>query len=265
MDPVLRVALCFGLFAASHLGLALPRIRRALVARLGLRGFTLCFSLVAWLTFGLAISTYAAQAAEGPPGLALGASAAARVALIAAITSGVMLMTGAFARYSRSPFAIGGEEVREPCGLERVTRHPFFAGTVLFGAAHALLATRLVGAVAMGGLALVAGVGAWMQDRKLLALRGDDYRAYLAVTSGIPFAAILSGRQRLVWGELPYGMLLLGIALAWALRALHAHLFDHGGAYVIAAMVLGPLTILVSGLRREHRMRRPAAPRSAEV
>ena len=89
-----------------------------------------------------------------------------------------------------------------------MTRHPFFVGLALFGAAHALLAPRLVGAVAMGSLALFAGVGAWLQDRKLLALRGEDYCDYLAVTSAIPFAAILAGRQRLVWGELPYGTLL---------------------------------------------------------
>ena len=65
--------------------------------------------------------------------------------------------------------------MREPRGLERVTRHPFFVGVALLGAAHALLAPRLVGAVAMGSLALLAGVGAWFQDRKLLALRGERY------------------------------------------------------------------------------------------
>ena len=75
MDPVLRVALAFALFAATHLALGAPRVRSALVARLGPQGFTLLFSLVAWLTFGLAISSYAAHAGEGPAGLALGADA----------------------------------------------------------------------------------------------------------------------------------------------------------------------------------------------
>jgi len=265
MDPVLRVALGFGLFAATHIGLASPRVRGALVARLGRWGFTGLFMLVAWLTFGFAIAGYAAHSAEGPAGLALGAIPSARLALIAAIVLGVMLMTGAFAHYGRSPFALGGEKVREPRGLERVTRHPFFVGVVLLGAAHALLAPRLVGAIAMGSLALIAGLGAWFQDRKLLELRGEDYRDYLAVTSSIPFAAILAGRQRLVWGELPYAALLLGLALAWGLRAVHAYLFDHGGAYLIAVMVLGPLLILLSDLRRDQRASRRAAPRAAAV
>jgi uncharacterized membrane protein len=257
MDPVLRVALAFALFAATHLALGAPRVRTALVARLGQAGFTLLFSLVAWLTFGFAISTYATNAAEGPAGVALGASAGARIGSVAAITLGVMLMTAAFDRYSSSPFAIGAEKAGDPRGLERVTRHPFFAGLALFGAAHALLAPRLIGAVAMGSLGLMAAFGAWFQDRKLLALRGESYRGYLSVTSGIPFAAILAGRQRLVWGELPWRGLLLGLLLAALLRAVHAHLFDHGGAYVIAGMIAGPLLIVLSALRRAHRPRRP--------
>jgi uncharacterized membrane protein len=265
MDPVLRVALGFALFAATHLALGAPRVRTALVARLGPQGFTLLFSLVAWLTFGFAVSTYAAHAGEGPAGLALGASPVARIPLIGALVLGVMLMTGAFARYSRSPFAIGAEKAGDPRGLERVTRHPFFVGLALFGVVHALLATHRVGAVAMGSLGLLAAFGAWFQDRKLLALRGESYQDYLAVTSAIPFAAILAGRQRLVWGELPYRALLLGVAIAALLRAVHAHLFDHGGAYLIAAMIAGPLLILLSALRRAQRASRSAAPRSAAV
>jgi uncharacterized membrane protein len=256
MDPVLRVSLAFGLFAATHLGLAWPPLRQVLVARLGRWGFTACFTLVAWITFGAAVSSYAAYASEGPAGLGLGSNVAARFVLVAAIVLGSMLMSGAFAGYASSPYSFGGENVREPRGLERVTRHPFFVGVALLGGAHALLATRMVGAILMGSLALFAWLGAWLQDRKLLALRGDPYAHYLAVTSTLPFAALAAGRQRLDWAELPYGLLLLGVALAWLLRSVHGHLFDHGGAYVIAAAVIGPLAILLGEWRRDRRARR---------
>lgn len=259
MDPVQSVAAAFGLFLGTHLGLAWPPVRQRLVAGLGRWGFTLVFSLVAWLSSALAIASYAAYAGAGPAGLGLGSHAAARLALIAIIAVASMLMVGAFARYERSPYALGGADVREPRGLERVTRHPFFVGTTLLGGAHALLATHLVGAIAMGSLALLAGLGAWLQDRKLLALRGEPYAAYLAVTSAIPFAAIVAGRQRLVLSELPYALLLGGLALAFMLRAVHGHIFDHGGAYVIAALVLGPAAILLGEWRSERRSRRRAA------
>jgi uncharacterized membrane protein len=254
MDPVLQVALLFALFAATHAGLAWPPLRERLVARLGRGGFTALFSLVAWTTIGAAITAYAAQAGEGPAGLALGRQPAWRIPLVAAVAAGTMLMTGAFARYARSPVALRGARVREPRGLERVTRHPFFFGLALLGGAHALLATRLVGAVAMGSLGLFALVGAWLQDRKLLALRGEPYAHYRAVTSTVPFAAIAAGRQRLVVAELPLGLLALGLGLAWALRAVHGSLFDHGGLYVVAALVVGPLLILLDERRVARRL-----------
>jgi uncharacterized membrane protein len=175
-----------------------------------------------------------------------------------------MLVVGALAGYARSPFSLGNEGVREARGLQRVTRHPFFVGVILLGAAHALLATRLVGAVAMGSLALFAGAGAWLQDRKLLALRGRPYAEYLDVTSTLPFAAIAGGHQRLALSEIPYAALLLGLLLAWGLRAVHDRLFDYGGAYVIGALVVVPLAILAAEGRRARRVRAPAAnPREA--
>jgi uncharacterized membrane protein len=258
-DPSPSVALGFALFALAHVGLAWPPVRQPLVARLGRWGFTVLFSSVAWLTFGATIASYARHAQTGPAGLALGQHPAARAVLIAAIVLGAALMTGAFARYARSPYGLAGAHVREPAGLERVTRHPFFVGSALVTAAHALLATRRVGAVLMAGLAVFSLVGPVLQDRKLRALRGEPHAAYLAGTSLLPFVAIAAGRQRLVWRELPWAMLLLGVALAWLLRAVHAHLFDHGGAWVIAAFVLGPLAILLGELRRERRARRRAA------
>src|SRR4030095_11369959 len=86
-------------------------------------------------------------------------------------------------------------------GIEKITRHPFFAGVGLFALAHALLATRLAGTVFFGGLLLLVVVGSWHQDRKLLARRGAPYAAYLANTSAVPFAAVLSGRQQLNWSD----------------------------------------------------------------
>ena len=266
MEPALAVALVWLVFAASHIGLASPRIRSPLVARLGRWGFQGLFVAVASLAWTLAVSTYAALQHEGAAGLALGRFEPARSLLVGAVVLGVVLMASAFADYGRSPYALAGERAREAHGLARVTRHPFFVGMLLFAGAHALLATRLVGTLAMGGLALLAGLGAWHQDRKLLVLRGETYADYLATTSAVPFAAILAGRQRLVLSELPVALPLVGLALAYALRAVHAGVFAHRGAYVIGAVVGGALFILIGEWRRERRTRRAHAlgpPREA--
>ena len=262
MEPSIPVAFFLLLFAATHIGLGEEPVRGPLVARFGRWGFTWCFMAVAAVTFGLGVSYYALHQAEGAPGLDLGRFEVARSVLVGVTAVGVMLMAASFASYDRSPMALGGDEVREPYGIERVTRHPFFVGVFLLGASHALLATRLVGAVTMGGLAVFVLVGAKFQDLKLLARYGSPYADYLAGTSTLPFAAIASGRQRLVWRELPAAAPLIGLVLAYLLSAVHAQLFDHAGAYVIGGLVGLALLITLQEWRRERRAGAPPTTRA---
>ena len=237
MTPVLAVAGLWLLFAATHVGLATGRVRAALVARLGEPGFGALFSVVASVTFAAAVACYAAHRADGPAGPALGGMAAVRWPLIGLIVAGTALVSAGSVGYPGSPYDMFARTVRAPRGIERVTRHPFFAGVALFAVAHMLLATRLVGTVMAGGLALVAIVGTRHQDAKLLARFGRPYAEYLAATSIVPFAAILAGRQRLVWRELPLAPLAIGVVLAAGLRAVHGSIFAHGGAWVIVSVV----------------------------
>jgi uncharacterized membrane protein len=111
----------------------------------------------------------------------------------------------------------------------------------------------------MGTLVVLALFGSRHQDRKLLALRGESFAEYLSRTSTVPFAAALAGRTRIVWRELPKGALALGVVLAFALRAVHAHLFEHAGVYVIAPVVLGAFSILAAEWRSELRQATRAA------
>jgi uncharacterized membrane protein len=260
MDPSIEVGLCWLLFAGTHVGLATLPVRRRLVARLGLAGFTLLFVGVAAVTFSLLVHTYAAHRFEGAAGLALGRYAPVRWLAITTIAVGFASMTGAFATYPSSPMALVSRRVRAPRGLERVTRHPFFLGTALLGIAHALLATRLVGTVAFGGLALFSIVGALLQDQKLLALRGDGYAAYRAASSFLPFAAIARGRQQLAWRELPFGTLAVGLALAWVLRSVHEGILGAGGAYAIGAVLAGAGLLTLQDWLRVRRNRAAEAP-----
>jgi uncharacterized membrane protein len=254
MESVLTVAALWLLFAATHIGLATRRIRAVLVARLGERGFMGLFSLVAAAAFTLVVAYYAAHRFDGPPGLAFGAGAPVlRWALMGTVVAGIVLMAGSLTVYPRSPMALFNETVRTPYGLERITRHGFFVGVALLAGAHVLLAPRLVGAVFAGGLLLVAVVGAWHQDRKLLRLRGEPYAAYLAATSAVPFAAILGGRQRLVPGELAWGPLVGGLVVAALLRWVHDSLFTGGGAWIVGAVIGGAALEILQSVRSARR------------
>jgi len=256
METVLGMVALVLVFGGTHVGLATRRVREALVSRLGEFGFGGLYTLVAAVSFSVLTWFYAAHRFDGPPGLALGAVPAFRWPLMAIVVVGIVMMVASLVGYPSSPMAVFNKNVGSPSGMERVSRHSFFFGVALLGAAHALLATRLIGAVMMAGLALLAVAGAWHQDRKLLRLRGEPYAAYLEATSFVPFAAIIAGRQRLVWGELSVGALALGLVLAVALRTVHGSIFAHSGVWVIVGVVGGAALAAVQSLRRVTRRHR---------
>jgi uncharacterized membrane protein len=242
-------------FGGTHIGLATGRIRAALVAQLGERGFAALFSLIASVAFAVAVAYYAAHRNEGAPGLALGSVPVLRWILVAAVVAGIALIAAGSVAYPGSAYDMFDRLVRVPRGIERVTRHAFFAGLTLLAFAHALLATRLVGTVAFAGMGLVASLGAWHQDMKMRARRGRTFADFLAVTSAVPFAAVVAGRQRIVWRELPYGAFAIGLVVTFALRAVHGSIFEYGGVWVIASVVGGAGVFTLASWRRSVRVR----------
>ena len=249
MEPSLVVLAFLGLFSATHIGLATRAVRTPLVAHLGERGFTLVFSGVAAVSFSLLVIGYSRLRFLGAAGPGLGSVPILGAALGLGVGLGIVLMLASFATYPSSPMGANLRSLRPPRGLERITRHPFFAGVVLFGLAHALLAPRLVGTALFAGLALHAGLGAWHQDRKLLRKWGEPYADFLSASSALPFAALLTGRQRFVWGELSWVALSIGVAAAFGLRAVHGSIFAHDGVGVIAVTVGGAAIALAAQWR----------------
>lgn len=251
MAPAMIVALLWILSAGSHIGLGVYRER--LVRRLGPIGFTALFYVVAAVSFAALVTSYAAQRFDGLPGIGLDASAV-RWPLMAIAVLGLALCVPGLRSYGRMPSALFDQPVRAVRGIERVTRHPFFAGMALFAAAHVLLATRLVGTAFFAGLFLLATVGAWHQDRKLRARRGPVYASYLTATSAVPFVAVVAGRQPFVWRELPVAAFGIGVLLALAARAWHGALFAGGGWWIVAGVVGGGSIAGVNAWRRARRL-----------
>jgi uncharacterized membrane protein len=258
MEPVGIVALLWVLFGGAHIALASRPLRAPLVARLGERGFDVTFSLVASLGFAALVFYYAAHRFDGMAGPAIGHAGILRWIFLASIAAGFALAGASLVSYPRSPYALFGTDAvaaSEPRGIERITRHGFFVGVVLVALPHALLATRLVGTVFALGFVVLAIAGAWHQDRKLIDRRGQGHAAYVARTSTIPFAALMSGRQRMVWSELPVSHLVGGVAIAALLRYVHEGIFVWGGALVVAAVIGGAAAETVQSWRRAKRRR----------
>ena len=135
-------------------------------------------------------------------------------------------------------------------GLQQITRHPFFSGIAIWAAAHALLSPTTVTFVFFLGVIVLALVGGLHQDRRLVAELGEPYRAYVAATSFWPFVAIATRRQKLAWREQPWLGYAAGVGVSLALYRVHSHIFDHGGAYIIAFVSVGSLVAILGSRAR---------------
>jgi uncharacterized membrane protein len=220
MAQLLLAALVF--FAFHFIG-ATP-LRPALVGRFGENAYRAGFSVLSILALIWLARAYA-NAPFGHLYWSLGAAgkwAASALMLVAVffLVSGLSVA---------NPAAAGGEKALErenaAQGILRITRHPVLWGIALWGVAH-LLANGDTGAIILfGSLTALALYGTLVIDQR----RSRDYSAawekFAAVTSGLPFLAIIEGRNRLSLREIGWLRPLAALVLYGALYLAHPYLF----------------------------------------
>ncbi|MDZ4813373.1 MAG: NnrU family protein [Pseudomonadota bacterium] len=257
MNAALMVLLAWLLFAGTHLLMGLPACRDVLVRSLGEQKFVAVFSAVAAIGLAVLAATVAIYGGDGARGLALGSVPAVHALLAMLAFLGLSLSMAGLLNYVRSPMALFRTQLRPAAGIERVTRHAFFMGLTLFATAHALLVPTLALCIYFVGFALLATIGAVLQDRKLLVRHGTAYRDYMAVTSLIPFAALVQGRQAISVDDRLIRQFALSAALALLLLALHPLWSLHHGAPFAGAMAVGG--VFAAARRWHFRERSPLA------
>jgi uncharacterized membrane protein len=97
-------------------------------------------------------------------------------------------------------------------GILRVTRHPFLVGTAIWAATHLLVRGDAASMTFFAAFLFLGVTGPVRIDRRQRAAFGEDRRRFDDATSVIPFAAIVGGRNRFVFGEI--GFVRCGVALA---------------------------------------------------
>lgn len=187
------------LFLGTHLGISSTTLRDRLVAMLGERGYLIAYSLVAAMTLAYLIWMYGALPRYQyfwlpDPALFMIPKIVMPIAMI--------LLLGGF--MSKNPTAVGMENLlREgradelTRGLTRITRHPFQWAVILWAGAHMASNGDRVSVVFFGTFLVLSLAGTVLIDRKKARRLGADWDAYARVTSNVPFAAILGGRNRL--------------------------------------------------------------------
>lgn len=87
-------------------------------------------------------------------------------------------------------------------GVIRITRHPFQWSVIIWAAMHILANGELASLIFFGAFALVSALGTLTMDKKKAVKIGEDWHKFASVTSNLPFAAILQGRNEFRLSEL---------------------------------------------------------------
>ncbi len=209
------------LFLLTHYVASTP-LRAKLVASLGNGAYLGLYSLVAFATLG-----YLGWAYYRAPFAGLWYSPGLRYVPLAVMPIAFLLIASAL--MTRNPTAVMQEnalKAQAPArGILRITRHPLMWGIALWAASHILARGDAAALVFFGTFLVLALTGTVLIDRRKRAALGEDWRRFAAVTSNIPLAAIVQGRNRLKAGEIGWRQAGVALALYALVLWLHPLLF----------------------------------------
>jgi uncharacterized membrane protein len=221
-----QFAIALGVFIVLHVGLSATGLRRLAVGAIGEGPYRGVFSLasaagLAWLIFAYAGARFdpSNSALWSPPDFF-------RLIAHLVITLGLTLAIGGYVTPAPTQMGFEGALNKpEPAkGFLRITRHPFLWGVALWGLGHLLVNPEPVSIMLFGGLAAMVLLGTRSIDRKCAARNPEGWARFAAVTSNVPFAAIIQGRNKVALGDMILP-LVVGLAVAGAVGYFHAQLF----------------------------------------
>jgi len=221
MDPIAHLVLATLVFLATHFFTSTP-VRGPLVQAIGERVYLGAYTLVSFLTIGWMVWAYL-RAPFQPlweiPGVKLWPLVVMPFSLIL-VSAGVM---------TRNPTAVGQAAVLkgEDCarGILRITRHPVMWGIALWAAVHLVARGDLASLVFFGGFLVLALAGTALIDARKADALGEEWARFAAVTSNVPFSAIVEGRNHFSTNEIGAKRVAAGLILFAILLAVHPWLF----------------------------------------
>ena len=218
---MLSLVLAAAFFVGIHIFISGTWLRGVIVDRTGERAFQALFSL---LSVGGIVWLCWAYTTAGDVLLWGQINWFKPVALVVMVFAFLFVAIGLT---TPTPTAVGGESQlnqNEPAmGILRITRHPFLWGVAIWAFAHLVLNGDAASLVLFGALLFLALIGPRMIDAKRGQTSGKKWTRFIAVTSNVPFGAIIEGRnslkiRELGWWRVGTGLVLYGLFLHFHLR-----------------------------------------------
>ncbi|MCP4749480.1 MAG: hypothetical protein GY866_01170 [Proteobacteria bacterium] len=216
------------LFGGTHIGLSALPLRTPMIEKMGDKGFQGIYSLISLATFGFLIYAYVvARPAVAAATEAGGQGTAAILNQVLMLVAFILLFCGFMNKNPMGMVPTGAELAKpESAGMVRITRHPMNMAFALFGLAHVLTGTSSADWIFFGGFVVFSLLSSWHQDKKKVRLLGKEVGDFVANTSIIPFAAIVTGKQKFAFSEIRKAGILIAVVVAVVARALHPAIYS---------------------------------------
>ncbi|WP_374655579.1 NnrU family protein [Dongia sp.] len=212
-------AAALGVFFCSHAIAASRRLRGLAIGMVGQPVYQAVYSLLS-----LALLYWLIVAARRAPYVALWDAAGWQYLVPLAAMPIVCVLVACGIKVA-NPFSLGGHAdgfAPAAPGIAGVTRHPLLWALALWSMAHIVPNGDLAHVLLFGLFAVYAALGALMLDVRRRRVMGEaQWGALSAQTSWFPGTALIAGRWRPRWHELPLCRILLGLALYAILLLLH--------------------------------------------
>ncbi|MBM3531961.1 MAG: hypothetical protein FJX60_02855 [Alphaproteobacteria bacterium] len=223
-DPAMtRMTIAAAFWVLLHVVLAGSPLRWIVAGKIGENGFRGLFSILSVIGIvWLAIAYGDATSAESFYGIRLVEPWMLWTPAVLMVPAAILLVGSVT---QPNPTMVMGErhlKDEEPArGILRVTRHPMLWSFLLWGIGHFIANGDLASVFLFGSIMLVAAAGMSSIDRKQARRDPERWRRFAAVTSVVPFMAILAGKNRFVFSEIGWSRIAIAVALWVAIVALH--------------------------------------------
>lgn len=209
-EPLFALTAAATAFVGTHFALSHP-LRAPLLRTTGERGFQALYSVVALATFAWMVFAFRAVDTGAPlwNGMADGPWIAATVPMLLA---SVLLVGSFFGNPALPAPGAAALAAKEPHGVFHVTRHPMMWSFALWSMAHVLVSPVPRVIVLAAAIALLALLGAHLQDRKKQAQMGAAWNGWESRTSYWPHLGALPKAGAVPW----LGGVVLWLAASWA-------------------------------------------------
>jgi uncharacterized membrane protein len=206
------------LFLGLHALLSGSPLRSWVVARSGEAVFKAGFSLA----IALILMWMARAYTQAPRIVTWGAATALQPLAVALVLLAFVLFAASLAERNPTTLGLLPPDRVEARGMIRITRHPGLLGLGLWGLAHFIVNGDWASHLLFGSFAFEGLIAPLNLDRKYRHRHGAAWEVFARQTSYLPFVAILQGRNRLAWRELPWRAMAVGVAACGIAAALHA-------------------------------------------